>query len=401
MAENVRVRILFTFTGGAGHFLPLTPIAAAAAARGHEVAFSGQEMMRATVEAAGFTAYDSGGRTLTDAHKRMPLVPVDRAAEAAVIRNTFAGTVARERAGRLLAVAGQWRPDVIVRDEMDFGAAAVAERLGLPHAAVIVLAAGGMVGPGDLAEPLAALRGEHGLAPDPAMAHRYLTLAPFPRSFRDPADALPASTVHIRPGVLEAPAAAGAARAGGAAGGRATVYFTLGTIFHQESGDLFTRVLAGLRELDADIVVTLGREIDPAEVGPQPAHVRVERFIPQRDLLPHCALAVTHAGSGSVIGALAFGVPLLLLPMGADQPHNADRCAALGVGRQLDPLTAGPAEIRAAAAGVLATPAYREAAGRLRAETAALPPADHAVDLIAGLRAARVSTGDAPQRTDT
>jgi UDP:flavonoid glycosyltransferase YjiC (YdhE family) len=372
-----RVRILFTFTGGAGHFLPLAPIAAAARARGHEVAFSGQEMMRATVSAAGFAAYDSGGRTLLDAPRRKPLIPLDRAAEAAVIRDTFAGTVGRERAGRLLAVADQWRPDVIVRDEMDFGAAVVAERLGLPHAAVVVLAAGGMVGPDFLAEPLAALRAEHGLAP--AVAHPHLTIAPFPRSFRDPADPLPPSTVHIRPAVLEA------SGAGRPSGGRPRVYFTLGTIFHQESGDLFGRVLAGLRQLDADVVVTVGREIDPAELGPQPAHVRVERFVPQHELLPHCALAVTHAGSGSVIGALAFGVPLLLLPMGADQPHNADRCTALGVGRQLDPLTASPAEVRDAAAELLATPAYREAAARLRAETTALPPADHAAELIAGL----------------
>jgi UDP:flavonoid glycosyltransferase YjiC (YdhE family) len=377
VVENVPVRMLFTFTGGSGHFLPLAPLARAAAARGHEVAVSGQEMMRATVEAAGFLAYDSGGRTLAEADRRMPLVPADRAAEAAVLRDVFAGRIARERAGRLLAVAADFRPDVIVRDEMDFGAAVVAERLGLPHAAVVVLAGGGMAGAGFLDGALAALRAEHGLAPDPAMPHRHLTLAPFPPSFRDPADPLPPSTVHIRPAVLDAGAAP--------PDGGSTIYFTLGTIFHQEAGDLFVRVLAGLRDLGADVVVTLGREIDPAEVGPQPPHVRVERFVPQHEILPRCALAVTHAGSGSVIGALAFGVPLLLLPMGADQPHNGDRCVALGVGRVLDPLTATPAEIRAAAAGVLASPAYREAAGRLRAETAALPPAAHAVDLITTL----------------
>jgi UDP:flavonoid glycosyltransferase YjiC (YdhE family) len=391
------VRMLFTFTGGSGHFLPLAPIAAAAAARGHPVAFSGQEMMRATVTAAGFGWYDSGGRTLAAAAERRPLVPVDRAAEAAVIRDVFAGTVARERAARLLTVAGSFRPDVIVRDEVDFGAAVVAERLGLPHAAVIVLAAGGMAAPSFLAGALAALRADHGLPPDPAMPHRHLTLAPFPPSFRDPADPLPPTTVHIRPAVLAAtaappgpepagPAATGAGRA------RPRVYFTLGTIFHQESGDLFERVLAGLRDLDADIVVTVGREIDPAELGPQPARVRIERFVPQHEILPACSLAVTHAGSGSVIGALAFGVPLLLLPMGADQPHNADRCAALGVGRVLDPLTATPAEIRAAATDLLTSPAYRTAAARLRTETAALPPPAHAVDLIAALAAPRRST---------
>ena len=48
-------------------------------------------------------------------------------------------------------------------------------------------------------------------------------------------------------------------------------------MFHQESGDLFSRVVAGLRELDANIIVTLGREIDPAELGNQPTNVRIDR----------------------------------------------------------------------------------------------------------------------------
>jgi UDP:flavonoid glycosyltransferase YjiC (YdhE family) len=88
-----------------------------------------------------------------------------------------------------------------------------------------------------------------------------------------------------------------------AAGGRPLVYVTLGTIFNTESGDLLARILAGARELPVDVVATVGRSLDPAELGPQPANVRVERFAPQAELLPRCAVAVTHAGSGSVAGA--------------------------------------------------------------------------------------------------
>jgi MGT family glycosyltransferase len=163
---------------------------------------------------------------------------------------------------------------------------------------------------------------------------------------------------------------------------RPTVYFTLGTIFHQESGDLFTRVVAGLSDLDANIIVTVGREIDPAELGPQPPNVLVERFIPQELLLPRCDLVVSHSGSGSVIGALAFGIPLVLLPMGADQPLNADRCEALGVARVLDPLTARPRDITDSAQEVLQTATYREAARRLREETTLLPTSDQAAGMI-------------------
>ena len=104
-----------------------------------------------------------------------------------------------------------------------------------------------------------------------------------------------------------------------------------------ESGDLFQRVLAGLRDLPIDLIVTVGRDLDPVDLGTQPANVHVERFMPQAALLPHCDLVVSHAGSGSVLGALAHGLPMVLLPIGADQPLNAARCQALGVADVLDP----------------------------------------------------------------
>jgi hypothetical protein len=345
--------------------------------------------MVASVEAAGFATFDSGGTTLLHPGDRRPLVPVDRAREERVIRASFAGSVARERAARLRELAAHWRPDAMVRDEMDFGAAVAAESLGIPHAAVIVLAAGGMVRPDLIAGPLTALRTEYGLGPDPelAMLHRYLTLAPVPASFRNPTDPLPATAHHLRPAALELDARDGDGTlvVVGPDHARATVYFTLGTVFHQEAGDLFTRALAGLRPLPLNVVVTVGRERDPAEFGDQPPHVQVERFLPQAIVLPHCDLVLSHAGSGSVIGSLAFGLPSVLLPMGADQPRNADRCADLGVACVLNAYSSTAEEIGLAVTSVLEDPSYRAAAVRLRSEIATLPGSDHAADLLGRL----------------
>lgn len=374
------MRFLFTFCGGNGHFLPTLPLARALAARGHEVSYTCQEQLVRTVDAAGFRTTASGGRTLLDPADRRPLLPLDRAHERQVIRTTFAGRIATERASRIRKLAGCSRPDVVVRDELDFGAAVAAEALGIPHAGVTVLAAGGMIVPALVAEPLTALRAEHGLDPDPQlrMAHRYLTLAPVPASYRDPADPLPATAHHLRPAVLEdidgdvSPVA----------GEPPLVYFTLGTIFAQESGDLFGRVLAGLRDLPVRVIVTVGRELDPAELGEQPPHVRIEQFLPQSTVLPRCAAVVSHAGSGSVIGALAFGIPSVLLPMGADQPLNADRCSALGVSRVLDPLSCTPQQVAIAVRSVLAEPSFRKAAGQVRDEIRQLPDAEHGADLL-------------------
>jgi len=129
----------------------------------------------------------------------------------------------------------------------------------------------------------------------------------------------------------------------------------------------------------------VGRDIDPAELGPQPPHVRIERFLPLAQALSRCDAVISHAGSGTVIGSLAYGLPSVLLPLGADQPWNADRCSDLGVARVLDPSHSTAQDIRHATADVLNVPAYRAAAQRLRDEIAALPGSEHAADLLEAL----------------
>src|SRR4051812_34436211 len=105
----------------------------------------------------------------------------------------------------------------------------------------------------------------------------------------------------------------------------------------------FAGEFAWQRAAPVNAIVTVGSDIDPATSGPQPDHVRVERYIPQAVGLLHCDVVVSHGGSGSTIGALAAGVPCVLLPMGADQPLNAARCEALGAGVALDVMRATPA----------------------------------------------------------
>ncbi|MGH3715836.1 MAG: glycosyltransferase, partial [Micromonosporaceae bacterium] len=331
------MRILFSFAGGRGHFEPLVPIARAAQAAGHTVAFTGEPALLPTVRGAGFDAYPTGADTSrTD---RGPLAPLDPVREDRAIREGYARRLAGLRAADILELAATWRPDLLVCDEVDFGAMVAAERLGIGHASVIVIAAGSFIRPELVAEPLAELRAAHGLPDDPElrMLSRYLVLSPVPASYRDPAYPLPATghVVRLTPPPAEAPDWLPKLTG-------ATVYFTLGTVFNLESGDLFSRALAGLRELPVNLVVTVGGQLDPSELGPQPDHVRVERFLPQHAVLPYCAAVVSHGGSGSVVAALQHGLPCVLLPMGADQPHNAARCEALGVGRALDPVAATP-----------------------------------------------------------
>ncbi|QXV57007.1 glycosyltransferase [Amycolatopsis sp. TNS106] len=375
------MRVLFTFAGGNGHFRPLLPLARALADAGHTIGFTGEPFMVPTVEATGFAAFPSGPNLGSDGRRR-PLLPVDRDREDADLRDGFVRRTAPLRAKDVLALCEDWTPDLLVCDEADHGAMIAAEKLGLPHATVLVMAAGVLIRPGLVDDALNEVRAAHGLPPQRnlEMAYRHLVLSPFPASLRDPRFPLPPTAQSFHdpvPGRGPAP--------DWYVEGRPTVYFTLGTIFNTESGDLFARALAGLKDVDATCVVTVGNLIDPAEFGPQPEHIHLTRYLPQDEVLPYCDAALTHGGSGSLLGAIAHGLPMVLLPMGADQPHNGDRVTELGLGIVLDVVEATPDDIRDAVTTVLREPSYREAAARLRDEVTAYPSPEKTVPLLEGL----------------
>src|SRR3954452_7560462 len=378
------MRVLVTFTGGTGHFMPTLTYARQLRARGHDVRYACQHAMVGVVQDAGFHVVDTGGATLLPPVERRPLVPVDRAHEQRVVSDFFVARVGAERAVRIGALISGWRPDLLLRDEMDVGAGVAAEVAGISSADVVVIAAGGLVAADLVRASLEELRARHGLSTGPALTllHGDLTLEPVPPGLRDPADPLPDTAVPVRPPILDGAAVLDGAAATRPGSSLPSVYLTLGTIFAQESGDLFLRVLAGLRELDVDVLVTVGRELDPAELGPQPPHVQVARFVPLVDALAGRDLVVSHAGSGTVVATLALGLPSLLLPLGADQPWTADRCTALGVSRVLDPLTCTPADVADTVLDLLDDGAARRAARALAEQAAKLPTTAEVTDLL-------------------
>jgi UDP:flavonoid glycosyltransferase YjiC (YdhE family) len=298
----------------------------------------------------------------------------------------------------LLALAARWPPDLVVREEAEYGGCLAAEALGLPHAAIGVFATSAYLDRSLVVGPLTALRAAHGLPPDPdlAMPHRYLTLRPVPPSFGDPALPVAPTTHHLRPMPGDDSGPEGLPGWVAALPDRPVIYVGLGTVFNQPA--IFRAVIAGLRDEALTLIVTVGRDQDPADYGPQPDNVHIERYIPLSLLLQHCDLAVTNGGSGTLTAALAHGLPVVVVPMLADQPANAARCAALDLGRVVAPTELTPAAARQAVLAVLADPAYRLAAGRLRAEIEALPGPEHAVALLERLAAEKRPILSSPAR---
>lgn len=158
------------------------------------------------------------------------------------------------------------------------------------------------------------------------------------------------------------------------------VYVTFGTA---PGASPVAMVLEALRDLAARIVVTVGPQGDPAQLGEQPANVRVARYIPQTELLGSCSAVVSHAGSGTFLGALAQGLPQLCLPSGADQFLNAEACATAGAGLTLMPDDVTPRSVRAAVEQLLGDEQLKSGALSVSKEIARMPRPTEVATILA------------------
>jgi UDP:flavonoid glycosyltransferase YjiC (YdhE family) len=345
------VRLLFTCRQLTGHLHPLLPLAEAAAERGHDVAFATGEPALADVRSRGFAAHDVdfGGELRAEFLRRFGSSPS---------RATFWAElfVARELPARLPALIELVRGfDLVVHEVAELAAPLAATLAGVPYAT----SGFGPLVPREIVARAAAAAEPHwrahGLRPHPrAGLFDRLYLDPCPPALQRPEAAdLPVQSVRLSR--LPARPPSGEA-----------VYVTLGTIWNKDLS-VFRTVLDGLRE--REVIVTLGADGDPAALGPQPPNVRVQRFVAQAEVLPRCAAVVCHAGAGTMLGTLAHGLPMLMLPQGADHHDNVERVVAAGAGLTLEELT--PAGVAAAVARL---EDLRPAARRIAAEIAALPP---------------------------
>ena len=139
------------------------------------------------------------------------------------------------------------------------------------------------------------------------------------------------------------------------------------TVMGQE--DLLQRAADALGRLPVRALVTTGPAVDPAVIR-APRNVLVRRWVRHADVLASCSAVLTHGGHGTVIKALAAGVPLVIAPFGRDQPGNAARVVHAGAGLRVRK-TASAAALQRAIGQVLNDHRYRAAARRMAAILAA------------------------------
>lgn len=383
------MRVLCSCVPGYGHLHPMVPVALALREAGHEVAFATDQRFCKRVEQAGLRAFPAGIGGGVVAQRTLELAGVAGLGPGDTWQfgaQMFAAVAAPAKVPDLVAVMGEWEPHLVVHDVTDFAAPVAAARAGVPWVAHSL----GPLFPLEFsrlaAELVDPLWREWGVtAPDDLGAmfgSGYLDICP--PSFQSEDLRQLAPVVHpLRPVPFDAVAGESLPEWVDRLEPQPTVYVTLGTLDNDSPG-VIEAVVAGLRHEPMNLIVTVGPTRDPEELGPQPANVHVDRYLPQSLLLPRCDVVVAHGGSGTTLAALVHGLPMLVLPQGANQFWNAERCAALGVGTRLLPGEVDPESVRREVRALLEQPVYREGALRVAREIAAMPaPADVVVTLEA------------------
>jgi len=174
---------------------------------------------------------------------------------------------------------------------------------------------------------------------------------------------------------------------------RPMVLVSMSTL-QQGQGPVMRNIVEAIGRMPVRALVTLGPSLN-AEDFAAPGNVVFEKFVPHSAVLPHASAIVSQCGLSTLAKALRLGVPLVCIPLIADQPDNAARIAAKGVGIWLSP-GASPDQIREALNRVLTEPSFREAARRLGAQVAGGKAEDSAADELEALaqRARRLQRVD-------
>ncbi|MGI9022010.1 MAG: glycosyltransferase, partial [Acidimicrobiales bacterium] len=286
------------------------------------------------------------------------------------------GVAAPPRSADLVSIVEEWRPDVLVYDETELGGPVAAARAGIPHVdhSVGILRPLSMFGLARQTLEPEYERWGGDLGPH-AWLVDYLYLDVCPSSLQSPwideVDvAHPMTNAAIPADAGEQPPAWLADLPD-----RPTLYVSLGTVFNNDP-TVFRTILEGVREEEVNVIATVGRQNDPADLGPQPDNVHVERYVSQALLLPHCDVVVNQGGT-AILSILAEGLPMIVVPQGANQFHNAAALVGAGLGRSLLPGKVTAEAVRGELRILLDDPGYRTRAAGVAAEIEAMPgPAD-------------------------
>ncbi|WP_052864126.1 glycosyltransferase [Streptomyces niger] len=388
------MRILFSAQASYSHLAPLVlPAAEHARRAGHEVAVATGAAVADHIERRGLTAVRLPNVVgLAEVMQRGDLRPpadmrrfgsVTIELEPEFFARAFVGRLAGPAARDLIEVCRDWRPDLILHESTEFGGYLAAERLGIPHGVLDIGPMAPYAHPA-VTEELDKQRVELGLEPvgEPWHVFRTFRAGVVPEDFYPEAHRLPSAHYYRVPAPTEETLDPEIA---GLPADRPLVLATLGSNAAHFPGDgaarLLDIIIETLGELPVTGVVALGAGNEPGEwTGARADNVHLASFVQQELLLRSSDAFITHAGFNGTREALAAGVPMVAVPLFAEQSHNAARLQEIGVGRRIDVQDLTRESLATAVRSVLEDRVCRARARSLQRRSHALPGLDRLVE---------------------
>lgn len=369
------MRIAFSGTGLIGHLVPMFPLMRAFLAAGHEVAVITSAELESFLHSEGASdlVLLPGGPLGTDSMKSMELRLGTSPATnpiPSVIAEFFAGQQVDAGFDTALREAEAWAPDVVISETMDYVGCLIAAKLRVPFYRHTF----GPTRPSELTDALLSVAAQRASAVGLTVAKTEAFIDVFPAELQDPAVPVPARRMPLRPEIHGTTKPVADLSAETEAHG-AHALITFGTVFTDPG--IRERVAGSLDDDLWHLVITQGAIRNESLPASTPTR-RYVPFVPLSQLLPGTDVVVTAGGAGTVLSALIAGIPMVILPLGADHGINALRAERAGVAV----VVREPEDVGHAADQILSTPSYRDRSTRIAALISALPSAAEVARLL-------------------
>lgn len=112
--------------------------------------------------------------------------------------------------------------------------------------------------------------------------------------------------------------------------GKPLLYTSLGSLFNNWP-EFYQMLFPVVKDMDINVLCSLGKVIKPEDLGDIPENVTVMPFTPQLEVLSKSSFFITHAGTGSAMETLYYGVPCVCIPQMDEQIMTANRMVEVGV----------------------------------------------------------------------
>ncbi len=117
--------------------------------------------------------------------------------------------------------------------------------------------------------------------------------------------------------------------------GQQLIYIAVGTLY-KANIEFFQACMAAFADPQYAVIMSIGKAVDPADLGEIPTNFIVAQYVPQLQILQEADLFITHGGMSSINEAVTFGVPMVVVPNTIEQSINAARLEQLQCGLYLD-----------------------------------------------------------------